>query len=55
MRLDQAADFVPSTTAAESRRLNRSREVLISADVAGRALGDVMAEIDDVIAKIDLP
>ena len=55
VRLDQVADFVPSTTASEIRRLNRSREVLISADVQGRALGDVTADITALIAKADLP
>lgn len=55
VRLDQVADFVPSTTAAEIRRLDRSREVLVSGDVSGRPLGDVTTDIEAMIAGKKLP
>ena len=55
VRLDQVADFVPSTTAAEIRRLDRSREVLVSGDVSGRPLGDVTTAIEAMIAGKKMP
>ena len=55
VRLDQVADFVPSASAGEIRRLDRSREVLISGDVSGRPLGDVTAEIEKLLTGKKLP
>ncbi|AGT08571.1 efflux RND transporter permease subunit [Paracoccus aminophilus] len=55
VRLDQVADFVTTSTASEIRRLDRSREVLITADTAGRPLGDVTSDIQALIDTTELP
>ncbi len=53
--LHQVAEVVETSTPAEIRRFDRRREVLISADVQGRPLGDVTQAIDQVIADAHLP
>ncbi|CDZ32670.1 RND multidrug efflux transporter; Acriflavin resistance protein [Neorhizobium galegae bv. officinalis] len=55
VRLDQVADIAVVPAASEIRRLDMSREILISADVSGRAAGDVTAELEAMVAKQDLP
>ncbi|MBP2561470.1 HAE1 family hydrophobic/amphiphilic exporter-1 [Neorhizobium galegae] len=55
VRLDQVADIAVVPAASEIRRLDMSGEVLISAAVSGRALGDVTAELEAMIAKQNLP
>lgn len=55
VRLDQVADIELVPGASEIRRLNLSREVLISADIAGRIVGDVTADLEILIARQDLP
>ncbi|WP_442580360.1 efflux RND transporter permease subunit [Mesorhizobium sp. ASY16-5R] len=54
-RLDQVAEIEQVPGASGIRRLGLSQEVLISADVSGRAVGDVMAELEALIAAQDLP
>ncbi len=55
IRLDQVADITVVPAASEIRRLDMSREVLISAAVSGRAVGDVTVELEARIARQDLP
>ncbi|CDN51627.1 efflux RND transporter permease subunit [Neorhizobium galegae] len=55
VRLDQVADIAVVPAASEIRRLDMSREILISADISGRAAGDVTAELEAMVAKQDLP
>ncbi|MCW4116809.1 efflux RND transporter permease subunit [Aurantimonas sp. MSK8Z-1] len=53
--LDQVADIVQSTTPNSITRKDLSRQVLITANVDGRSLGDVTADLNTVLAGIDLP
>lgn len=55
VHLDQVADINLVPGASEIRRLNLLRELLISADVFGRAVGDVTADLEALIAGQDLP
>jgi HAE1 family hydrophobic/amphiphilic exporter-1 len=55
VRLDQVADVAVVQTASEIRRLGQSREILVSAHIANRAVGEVMVELDAVIAEQKLP
>lgn len=55
VRLDQVADIHLVPGAAEVRRLNMSREVLISADVSGVTVGGITAELRALIARQKLP
>lgn len=55
VRLDQVADIRAVPAASEIRRFDMRREVLVSADVSGRALGDVTSELQTLIANRDLP
>ncbi|KAA9383850.1 efflux RND transporter permease subunit [Neorhizobium galegae] len=55
IRLDQVADIALVPAASEIRRLDMSRELLISADISGRAAGDVTAELEAMVARQDLP
>jgi HAE1 family hydrophobic/amphiphilic exporter-1 len=55
VRLDQVADIKAIQGASEIRRFDMLREVLVSADVTGRALGDVTSELQKMIANRDLP
>lgn len=55
VRLGQIADIDLVPAASEIRRLDQLREVLISADVSGRAMGDVTADLEATIAKQELP
>ncbi|CAN7579490.1 efflux RND transporter permease subunit [Phyllobacterium sp. LjRoot231] len=55
VRLDQVADIAVVPAVSEIHRLDMSREVLVSADVSGRAVGDVTAELEAVIAEQHLP
>ena len=54
VRLDQVVhlDLVPG--ASEIRRLDLTREILISADVSGRAAGDVTADLEALIENRSL-
>lgn len=55
VRLDQVADIREVPAASEIRRLDMQREVLVSADVSGRTLGDVTTELQSLIADRHLP
>jgi HAE1 family hydrophobic/amphiphilic exporter-1 len=55
VQVDQVADIKAVPAASEIRRLDNRREVLVSADVSGRTLGDVTAELQTLIAARDLP
>ncbi|WP_062207682.1 efflux RND transporter permease subunit [Aureimonas sp. AU12] len=53
--LDQVADVVDSVAPSSVNRRDLSREVRISANVDGRALGEVTTDLQRVIAGITLP
>jgi HAE1 family hydrophobic/amphiphilic exporter-1 len=53
--LDQVADILPSFAPDVISRKDLSRQVLISANVSGRALGEVTADLNAALAKIDMP
>lgn len=55
VRVDQVVEVAETFTPAEIRRLNRSREVLVKADVSGVTLGDVSQTIRDAISGLDVP
>ncbi len=55
VRVDQVADVKAVPAAAEIRRFDNRREVLVSADIAGRTLGDVTRELQTLITSLDLP
>jgi len=55
VRLDQVAEFDTVRTASEIRRMKMSREVLVSADVAGRTVGEATTNLQSVIAEMELP
>jgi HAE1 family hydrophobic/amphiphilic exporter-1 len=52
--LRQIADIVPASTPSAISRRALSREVLISANVAGRPLGEVSAALEDKIKSLSL-
>ena len=53
--LDQVADIVETTAPDIIRRKDLSREITVSSNVTGRALGDVTADLNAEIAKMDVP
>lgn len=53
--LDQVADVVESTAPDAITRKDLSREVRISSNIEGRALGDVTADLNAAIAQMDIP
>lgn len=53
--LDQVADVVESTAPDAITRKDLSREVRISSNIEGRALGEVTADLNAAIAKLDIP
>ncbi|CVI63414.1 efflux RND transporter permease subunit (plasmid) [Agrobacterium leguminum] len=55
VRVDQVADITTVGAASEIRRFDNSREVLVSADVSGRTLGDITSELQRLIAGQELP
>ena len=55
VRLDQVAEIKPLPAAAEIRRFDMQREVLVSPDVSGRVLGEVTNELQTMIDSRDLP
>lgn len=55
VRLDQVADISLAPGPSEIRRLDMLREVLILANVSGRPIGDVTAELETFIAGQNLP
>ncbi|UJW84972.1 efflux RND transporter permease subunit [Devosia sp. SL43] len=55
IRLDQIAEIVQTVGPSEIDRENLTRQVTISANIEGRVLGDVSADVDAVVAALDLP
>lgn len=55
VRLDQVADIATVPAPAEIRRIENRREVLVSANVTGRTLGDVTSALQNLTASRDLP
>lgn len=53
--LDQVADIVESTAPDAINRKDLSREIRVSSNITGRALGDVTADLNAEIAKMDIP
>jgi CzcA family heavy metal efflux pump len=53
--LGAVATFTPQNTRAELLRENQQQLVRLTADVAGRALGDVMNDVRGVLAKHPVP
>ncbi len=53
--LDQVADVVDSVAPSAINRRDLQREVRISANVEGRALGEVVADLQREVAGLDLP
>jgi HAE1 family hydrophobic/amphiphilic exporter-1 len=56
VRLDNVVEVGRGTGPAQIDRRNRERQVMLEANLAsGYALGDVLAEVDRRIARIDMP
>ncbi len=55
VRLDQVADIGIMPAPAEIRRIDNRREILVSANMAGRTLGDVTETLQGLTAGLDLP
>ncbi|TCP08536.1 efflux RND transporter permease subunit [Caldimonas thermodepolymerans] len=55
VRLSQVADVVPSSGPTQINRRDLSREVEITANVSGRSLGEVSADIRRVLAEQAFP
>ncbi|MFY0664414.1 MAG: efflux RND transporter permease subunit [Natronospirillum sp.] len=55
VRLDQVADIVESTGPSEINRLDLSRQVTLSANMSGVALGDVTPQLRQAIDRLSLP
>jgi HAE1 family hydrophobic/amphiphilic exporter-1 len=55
VRLNQVAQLVPVEGPAEIERENRVRQIVLGANLAGRPLGDVTADIRQGIDRLSLP
>ncbi len=55
VRLDQVADIVQSFGPSEILRRDLSRQVLVSANLSGVTLGDVMPQVQAAMDALDLP
>ncbi|MFP5406256.1 MAG: efflux RND transporter permease subunit, partial [Gammaproteobacteria bacterium] len=55
VRLGQVASIVPAFGADQINRRDLNREVEITANVSGRSLGEVSADIRDVLDTVDFP
>ncbi len=55
VRLSQVADLLPATGPNQINRRDLNREVEFTANVSGRALGEVSADIRRVLERIDFP
>lgn len=55
VRLDQVADIGAMPAPAEIRRIDNRREILVSANITGRTLGDVTETLQALTAGRDLP
>nr|WP_295985864.1 efflux RND transporter permease subunit [uncultured Agrobacterium sp.] len=55
VHLEQVAEIGTVPAPAEIRRIDNRREVLVSANIAGRSLGEVMETVRNLTAARDLP
>ncbi|UXT19315.1 efflux RND transporter permease subunit [Agrobacterium tumefaciens] len=55
VRLDQVTDIGIMPAPTEIRRIDNRREILVSASIAGRTLGEVTATLQGLTAGLDLP
>ena len=55
VRLDQVSEINVVPAPAEIRRIDNRREVLVTANIAGRALGDLTEALQNLTAHRDLP
>jgi hydrophobe/amphiphile efflux-1 (HAE1) family protein len=55
VRLGEVARVVQSTGPATIERQNRQRQIIINANLAGRSLGDVVADLEPKLAAIEKP
>jgi HAE1 family hydrophobic/amphiphilic exporter-1 len=55
VRLSQVADFTPSLGPSQINRRDMNREVEITANAAGRSLGEVSADVQKLLAVTPLP
>ncbi len=55
VRLDQVAEINVVPAPAEIRRIDNRREVLVTANIAGRTLGDLTEALQNLTAHRDLP
>lgn len=55
VRLDNIARVMAARGPVEIKRKNRTRVLVVGADVSGRSLGDVKSDIAAAIAKMSLP
>lgn len=55
VRLDQVASMSAVPAASEIRRFDTRREILVSANISGRALGAVTRELEGLVARQGLP
>jgi hydrophobic/amphiphilic exporter-1 (mainly G- bacteria), HAE1 family len=55
VRVSDLADVVAGTGPATIERMNRQRQIILSANVENRSLGDVVADIQAALAKVQKP
>ncbi len=55
VRLDQVAEIVRSTGPSEISRLDLARQISVSANLAGAALGDVMGDVQKAVDSLSVP
>ncbi len=55
VRLDQVADIVQSFGPSEIKRRDLSRQVVVTANVSGVTLGDVMPQVQAAMDALDVP
>lgn len=53
--LRDVASIVPTKGTGNIKRFNKKRQISITANLAGRKLGDVMQEVKSALTKVDLP
>ena len=55
VRLSQVARLVPVEGPAEIEREDRARQIVLGANLSGRPLGDVTADLRQAVARLSLP
>jgi HAE1 family hydrophobic/amphiphilic exporter-1 len=53
--LAAVADVVPASGPAEIHRIQQSRAAVLTGEVSGRSLGDVIADVEALLARSDAP